>query len=489
MPDPTPQEQEQLELASLIETAFKLEELPKLCLKLGIKYDNLPGSTLNIKAFELVGYLARRGDLPRLREVLARERPKVYAQFFPALPEVEEPAPLVEPPALKATGRPVVKRIPIWGWILLIVVMVAFLVWASQIFDWQGMVGGTANSTPGATQAIAVVEDETPELSITPILTIQPTHTPTSSQTSTTTPSSTATASPTLTSTSTTPLTPEPRPGEIRTVMRGGIALEQVFVPTGSFMMGSVDGSDDEQPVHTVALDAFWIDRMEVTNAQFAAFVADTGYETTAEREGGGYISTVAGWTYTEGADWQHPQGPDSDLNGLDEHPVALISWDDATAYSTWAGGRLPTEAEWEYAARGPESLIYPWGNTFNGEKLNYCDRNCIFDWADQGVDDGYQFTSPVGSYPEGASWIGALDMSGNVWEWVNDWHDNSYYARSPDANPPGPPSGKFKLLRGGSWYDIDRRTRTADRGINNPDERFDRLGFRVVETLSNPDS
>lgn len=115
--------------------------------------------------------------------------------------------------------------------------------------------------------------------------------------------------------------------GDIRTVSRGGLEAEQVFVPAGSFMMGSEDGDSGEQPVHEVTLDAFWIDRTEVTNAQFEMFVADTGYQTTAEREGGGYTYTNGGWDYTEGADWLHPQGSASNLNGLSQHPVVLVSW------------------------------------------------------------------------------------------------------------------------------------------------------------------
>jgi formylglycine-generating enzyme required for sulfatase activity len=237
-----------------------------------------------------------------------------------------------------------------------------------------------------------------------------------------------------------------------------------------------------------VTLGGFWIDRTEVTNAQFAAFVADTGYETTAEREGGGWTYTTANvWGYTEGADWQHPQGPNSNIVGLEMHPVVLVSWDDAASYAAWTGGRLPTEAEWEYAARGPESPVYPWGNAFDGERLNFCDHNCPFDEADQSVDDGYQFIAPIGSYPEGASWVGALDMSGNVWEWVNDWYDDDYYARSPEVNPPGLDSGEFRILHGGAWGDDNQGTRAAYRGVSNPGGAYN-VGLRVVESLPNPD-
>lgn len=270
--------------------------------------------------------------------------------------------------------------------------------------------------------------------------------------------------------------------GDIRTVSRGGVEVEQVFVPAGSFMMGSVDGFDDERPVHEVTLDAFWIDRTEVTNAQFEMFVAVTGFQTTAERVGGGDTYTDNGWEYTAGADWRHPQGPASNLDGLGRQPVVLVSWDDATAFCEWADGRLPTEAEWEYAARGPDSLVYPWGDAFDGARLNFCDQNCPSDWADQTVDDGYEFTAPVGSYSNGVSWAGAFDMAGNVWEWVNDWYDSGYNGNSPGDNPTGPDSGLYRVLRGGAWYNVVDYARSAERFSNLPGYRNSSTGFRCAQ-------
>lgn len=277
-----------------------------------------------------------------------------------------------------------------------------------------------------------------------------------------------ATATPAATTTSS-PL----QAGEGRIVMRGGVEVEQVYVPAGSFAMGSEDGLPQERPVHEVILDGFWIDRTEVTNAQFAAFVADTGYETTAESEG-------------SGNDWQHPQG--SSLEGLDNHPVVNVSWDEAQAYATWAGGRLPTEAEWEYAARGPGAFVYPWGNEFDG-RLNFCDRNCSRSWSNQDIGDGYAFTAPVGTYPDGASWVGALDMAENVWEWVNDWYKDDSYGRSARENPIGPSSGSAKVLRGGAW-DVDEiGAPAAYRFDDQPDHGNDTVGFRLVEPLLNSGS
>jgi formylglycine-generating enzyme required for sulfatase activity len=266
-----------------------------------------------------------------------------------------------------------------------------------------------------------------------------------------------------------------------RTVKRGSVAVEQVFVPAGSFMMGSEDGEENERPVHEVTLDSFWIDKTEVTNAQFELFVATTGFQTTAEREGGGHIFSNNDWVYIEGADWRHPQGPAGNINGLGQHPVVLVSWDDAAAFCDWTDSRLPTEVQWEYAARGPESPVFPWGDAFDGEKLNHCDRNCPFDWADQTVDDGYEFTAPVGTYSEGASWVGALDMAGNVWEWVNDWYDSEYYSNSPGENPSGPASGEYRVLRGGAWSNVDFM-RSANRDYDLPDLRYNYIGFRCAQ-------
>lgn len=165
---------------------------------------------------------------------------------------------------------------------------------------------------------------------------------------------------------------------------------------------------------------------------------------------------------------------------GLANTPWFWYPGDDATEFCEWAGGRLPTEAEWEYAARGPESLVYPWGDGFDGTRLNYCDRNCPFDWADRSVDDGYEFTAPVLSYANGASWIGAQDMVGNVWEWVQDWYGE--YVLSPRTNPEGPSSGEFRALRGGAWSGSDYFARSSYRYDYLPDFRNVSIGFRCAQ-------
>jgi formylglycine-generating enzyme required for sulfatase activity len=230
-----------------------------------------------------------------------------------------------------------------------------------------------------------------------------------------------------------------------------------------------------------VTVDGFWLDQTEATNAQFAAFVADTGHVTAAERRGGGEAHTAGGWNFVDGASWQHPQGPASDLTGMDEHAVVMVTWEDADAFCRWRGGRLPTEAEWEFAARGPANATYPWGDTFETGLLNYCDSNCPNSWADSRVDDGYEFTAPVGSYSGGASWVGALDMLGNVYEWVNDWYDRDYYSRSPGDNPQGPDVGAQRAQRGASWRDYDDAIYNTQRFGDPPGTADANTGFRCA--------
>jgi formylglycine-generating enzyme required for sulfatase activity len=333
-------------------------------------------------------------------------------------------------------------------------------------------IASTATSTP------IPPETNTPTRSPTSTNTAAPADTPTDAPTFTATPTATP-VPPTATATST-PTPTEPEAGATRVVE--GITF--VYVPAGEFTMGS-NQSSEEQPIHEVYLDGYWIGQTEVTNVQFRAFIEAGGYSTEAywrEEE----------WTWrlenqiTEPANWQ-----DSLFNG-DQQPVNAISWYEADAYSRWLAQksglpiRLPTEAEWEKAARGTDGRIYPWGSDWDPSRANYCDKRCgdAFDWAtwaDGNNDDGYARTSPVGSFPNGASPYGALDMAGNVWEWTGDWYGSDYYATSPERNPGGPDSGSFRVLRGGSWSNYPTNLRGADRGWSNPGGRKHDVGMRVV--------
>jgi len=223
--------------------------------------------------------------------------------------------------------------------------------------------------------------------------------------------------------------------------------MVMVYVPGGTFQMGSDESDSDasiyEFPQHPVTLGSFWIDRTEVSNAQYERCV-----------EGG--------------VCWPSGYAEDEDYGGGD-HPVESVSWNDAATYCEWAGARLPTEAEWEYAARGSGGRIYPWGDETPMREL------CNFDNNEGG-------TIATGSYPAGASWCGALDMAGNVFEWMADWYDENYYQDSPLQNPTGPATGDHKVLRGGSWGDTQEGIRAAGRYYHlPPDHRYGGVGFRCV--------
>jgi eukaryotic-like serine/threonine-protein kinase len=255
--------------------------------------------------------------------------------------------------------------------------------------------------------------------------------------------------------------TPGPTPtSEITTRIKDGMSM--VYVPAGDFIMGNLlgVGSDEEAPQHMVILDGYWIDRTEVTNAQYHIFVNATGYRTPA-------LCNSVDITYNDG--------------DKSDHPVVCVNWDDAQAYCAWAGGRLPTEAEWEKAARGVDGRTYPWGGGFDGSQANYCDTNCELNYKDTATNDGYVRTAPVGSYPAGASPYGTLDMAGNVWEWVNDWYNFFYYAKSPQINPQGPNMGEYRVLRGGAWSGISTNMRSAFRAWLAPDMGDRAIGFRCI--------
>ncbi len=274
--------------------------------------------------------------------------------------------------------------------------------------------------------------------------------------------------------------------------------MELVCVPAGEFTMGAPstvqDAWDREKPAHKVFLDAYWIDKTEVTNAMFAKFVKETQYITWAEKiRHKSYVFTEDPnivWIDMKGAQWDHPTGPNSDLTGMENYPVVHIHIDDALAYCKWAGRHLPSEAEWEKAARGDDERIYPWGNQdVDGTLANLTDKNlAMLKWANLNIDDGYKYTSPVGNYPAGASPYGALDMAGNVWEVVGDWADWNYYSHSPEKNPHNPandPSLKqLPVIRGSSWYGNAWEARSFHRAMPDPNKSSVVTGFRCAQNL-----
>lgn len=257
---------------------------------------------------------------------------------------------------------------------------------------------------------------------------------------------------------------PEPPPTE----RRGKDNAEMVYIPAGTFTMGDTHGGGglDEKPTHPVTLNAFWLDRTEVTNVQFDRFVTASGHRTTAERKGWAYVFRDGKWHMVTGAAWRSPGGPGSPPPPT--HPVVQVSWEDATAYCKWADKRLPTEAEWEYAARGTDGWKYPWGNTWEASRARF------------GGNRGSETTAPVGSYPTGASPFGVLDLAGNVWEWTSSLYKPYPYVAA-DGREDLTASGD-RVFRGGSWYSSAFWIRSASRYRRNPDVMANSRGFRCAQ-------
>jgi len=309
-----------------------------------------------------------------------------------------------------------------------------------------------------------------------------------------------------------------------------------VWIPGGEFSMGSDETGEsfcsmpgvtrDAQPIHRVQVDAFWMDTTEVTNHQFEEFVKATGYVTIAERTptreefptappenlvAGSMVFTptkqpvalddyLQWWRYQKGANWRHPEGPSSGINGRGRYPVVQVAYADAEAYAKWAGKRLPTEAEWEFAARGGlTGKLYPWGNEFHpGGKMVANTYQGRFPVKDTG-EDGFAGLAPVAQFP--ANHYGLHDVAGNAWEWVSDWYRPDYYERlagpgGVTRNPKGPddpydpaePGEKKRVQRGGSFLCTDQycsRYMVGTRGKAEASTGSDHVGFRCVMTVS----
>ena len=245
---------------------------------------------------------------------------------------------------------------------------------------------------------------------------------------------------------------------------------ELVRVSAGYFAMGSAEGRADEQPVHQVHLGEFYIDRFEVNNDQYAAFLNANSHNTDAD---GHLLLDVR----DADAQIRYADAEYAPLPGTGQRPVAEVSWYGARAYCTWAGLQLPTEAMWEKAARGTDGRIYPWGNDIDRSRANYGKEGCC-----RGDDsDGFFASAPIGSYQRGISPYGAYDMGGNVWEWVADWYGENYYAQSPASDPPGPATGISRVLRGGSMSSDPYRLRASDRSGLPPSATYLIVGFRCA--------
>jgi formylglycine-generating enzyme len=282
--------------------------------------------------------------------------------------------------------------------------------------------------------------------------------------------------------------------------------LDMVALEGGAFLMGTdYEGAfplDGEGPVREVRLAPFLIDRHTVTNARFARFVEETGYVTEAERFGWSLVfwgqiakerfdqvveDTVAAapwWCKVPGADWRRPAGPGSSTKGLEAHPVVHVSWNDAMAYCEWTGQRLPTEAEWEYAARGGlVQKLYPWGDKLRPDGEHRCNIwQGEFPRVNTG-DDGYLWTCPTDAFP--ANGYGLYSMTGNTWEWCADWFSADFHVNGPRENPRGPEAGEAKVIKSGSFLchkSYCNRYRVAARTSNTPDSSTSHMGFRCVK-------
>jgi formylglycine-generating enzyme required for sulfatase activity len=306
---------------------------------------------------------------------------------------------------------------------------------------------------------------------------------------------------------------------------------DMAWVPGGTFRMGSEDFYPEEAPIHKVSVDGFWMDKYQVTNAQFARFVKQTGYKTVAERApnpedypGAPPESLVPGsltfqktegpvdlrridlwWNWTPGADWQHPEGPHSHIHGRDLHPVVHIAYEDAAAYAKWAGKELPTEAEWEFAARGGlDGATFVWGDEhFPDGKAMTNSWQGEFPWQNL-LKDGFEGTAPVGSFP--ANGYGLYDMAGNAWEWTDDWWTQKHTedVDKPCCIPHNPRGGKIdgsfdpsqpqfriprKVVKGGSHLCAPNyclRYRPAARRPQMIDTGTTHIGFRCIIRVKN---
>jgi formylglycine-generating enzyme len=287
-----------------------------------------------------------------------------------------------------------------------------------------------------------------------------------------------------------------------------GSVTDMVKLEGGPFLMGTnyAHGfpADGEGPVRKVTVDAFFIDQYPVTNAAFREFVRATGHRTEAEKYGWSFVfinhirpdqlnqlveKVVPGvewWCKVPGATWEHPEGPETNITNRENYPVVHVSWHDAHQYAIWAGKRLPTEAEWEFAARGGlEQKLYPWGDELTPDGKHLCNIwQGEFPKLDT-AEDGFAGTAPVDAFPPNP--FDLYSITGNTWEWCADWFHPTYHALATRLNPVGPPSGSAKVMKGGSYLchaSYCNRYRVAARTSNTPDSSTTNIGFRCVRDV-----
>jgi formylglycine-generating enzyme len=284
-----------------------------------------------------------------------------------------------------------------------------------------------------------------------------------------------------------------------------GSTADMVRLGGGPFLMGTEDADavpqDGEGPIRECRVDPFYMDRHTVTNLQFREFVMSTGYVTEAERYGWSFVfyppisekaqnlQHVPGlqwWRRVDGATWAHPEGPDSSVQERDNHPAVHVSWNDAAAYAAWAGKRLPTETEWEFAARGGlQQKRFPWGDELTPGGVHLCNI-----WQGEfpnynSGEDGYEATAPVDAYPPNP--FGLQVITGNTWEWCSDWFSPDHHLFATRVNPVGPAQGNTRTMRGGSYLchaSYCNRYRVAARSSNTPDSATTNIGFRCVRDV-----
>ena len=384
---------------------------------------------------------------------------------FAQAPTVVEPAP--QESAVAAPSPTTERRFPralilgvggLAGLIVVAVLLMGALAFMNR-FGSGAQAQVTMTTTPPRASATATTETLAgSEAESAPAAVEEPTEEPTATLTPASTATGTATPSP----------TPAFSAGDTMVAESDGKVM--VYVPAGDFTQGSMpadpEARDFEMPQRTVYLDAFWIDRTETTTGQYQQCVQDGACrppQDTSSRQHSFYSGNA-------------------DFAG---HPVIWVSWNMADAYCRWAGRRLPTEAEWEKAARGTDGRLFPWGNDLpTSSTANICDANCPYEWADRALNDGYWDTAPVENFPAGASPYGALNMAGNVWEWVADFYDPNYYQYAPATNPTGPETAGSHILRGGSWQNTWAfvRTATRDRETRFPENLYN-VGFRCAQS------